>query len=274
VQSPTNIGFARANNLGARQTDRQNLLLLNPDTEFVENSLPAMLSILDRLPNPGAIGPRLLNSDGTQQTSCVQSFPTVLNQLLDSEFLRGLSPRSKLWGMKPLYDAGQEPGEAEAISGACMLVRRECFERVGGFTESYFMYGEDLDLCFKLRNSGLRNYHASAIPLIHFGGGSSKQAASNFSTVMMRESVYRFISSRRGPGSAAAYRITTFFSALIRLVLIIPLLLLGDRVVRHGSGSLRKWTAILKWSLALAPKSLRQFSSPAKSPPASVQINK
>lgn len=249
IQSPTNVGFGRANNLGARQASRHNLLLLNPDTEFTGPVLPAMLEALDRLDRPGAVGCRLLNTDGSVQTSCVQSFPTVLNQLLDSDFLRDLFPRSSLWGIQPLFAPGPAPVEAEAISGACVLLRRTAFEDVGGFTNAYFMYGEDLDLSFKLRRHGYRNYHLPSLHLIHHGGGSSRRAASSFSTVMMRHSVHLFLRRNRGAASAAAYRTSTLLAALVRVVLIGPLLLFGDRVVRHGADSWRKWFAILRWSL-------------------------
>jgi GT2 family glycosyltransferase len=251
VQSPTNVGFGRANNLGARHATRSNLLLLNPDTEFIENALTPMLEQLARLPRPGAVGCRLLNADRSVQTSCVQSFPTVLNQLLDSDFLRALFPRSSLWGMTPLFAPGPEAVAAEAISGACVLVQRTWFEAVGGFTDSYFMYGEDLDLSFKLQRAGRINYHLPATKLVHLGGGSSRQAASNFSTVMMRQSVLQFIRQHRGAASAAAFRTSTAVAAVTRLLLIGPLLLFGRRVVRHGPDSWRKWTAILRWALGL-----------------------
>ncbi|HWA29267.1 MAG TPA: glycosyltransferase family 2 protein [Lacunisphaera sp.] len=270
VQSPTNVGFGRANNLGARHATGRYLLLLNPDTEFIEDMISTMLGCMERLPQAGAVGCRLLNANHTLQTTSTQSYPTVLNQLLDSEFLRHLFPRSSLWGMQPLYAEGGQPVEAEAISGACVLLHRERFEAVGGFTDSYFMYGEDLDLSYKLNRAGYTNYHIPSARLVHFGGGSSKQAASNFSTVMMRESVHRFMRSNRGAFSALAYRVTTGASALARLVLIFPLMLFGDRIVRHGTGSLRKWKAVFKWSIGRPAQAAARSSSPANPP---VQAN-
>lgn len=249
IQSPDNIGFARANNLGARQARGQFLLLLNPDTEFVEDSLTVMHATLTAYPGIGAVGCRLLNSDRSLQTSCVQAFPTVLNQLLDSEFLRERFPRSALWGMQALHDRGEQPRAVEVLSGACILLRHECFEAVGGFSKEYFMYGEDLDLCFRIRSAGWKVCHVSTTRLLHHGGGSSRQAAGDFSNIMMRASVHRFIKTHQGPMAAAAYRITTSLGALVRLVLIAPLMLFGNGLVRHGTGSLRKWIAVFRWSL-------------------------
>lgn len=248
VQSPTNVGFGRANNLGVEHATRTHLLLLNPDTELTENAPAMLLEWAARLPDAGAIGCRLLNKDGVLQTSCVQSFPTVLNQLLDSEFLRGAFPKSSLWGMAPLLGDRDQVHVAEAISGACILVRRDRFLAVGGFTPSYFMYGEDLDLCCKLQRAGFRNYFVPQTSVIHFGGGSSSRAPSDFSTVMMRQSVQHFLRLNQGAGAAALYRATLGGSAVLRLMLIGPMLLFRRGVVQHGRDSFRKWKAILRWA--------------------------
>jgi GT2 family glycosyltransferase len=249
IQSPDNVGFARANNLGAKHATGRCLLLLNPDTEFVEDAISPLYRDLQDNERAGAIGCRLLNSDHSVQTSCVQAFPTVLNQLLDAEWLRRRLPRSRLWGMRPLYDGLSGPVEAEALSGACILIRRECFEEMGGFTESYFMYGEDMDLCYKLAQGGWKILHDSRVTLIHHGGGSSRQAASDFSTMMTRESVHHFLRLHHGPLSAAGFRISTFFAALARLACLAPLTIFGNRFVQRRKDSLRKWRAILLWSL-------------------------
>jgi GT2 family glycosyltransferase len=252
IQSRENVGFARANNLGACQARGRCLLFLNPDTELIENSLAVLIRCLESLPAAGAAGCKLLNADRSVQTSCVQPFPTVLNQVLDSEFLRSCFPTWRLWGMLPLHQSRSEPVEVEVISGACILVRRDLFEKVGGFTERYFMYGEDLDLCFKILRAGFRVYYVPETTIVHYGGGCTQKGTSNFSNVMMRESVYRFLHFNRGLLSAAAYRAAMSVSALIRVVLILPLMLLpGHRVVQHGSGSLHKWLSIFRWSLGL-----------------------
>ncbi len=273
VQSPDNVGFARSNNLGVRHATGQYLLLLNPDTEWIDNSLEILWRNASNVPDAGAIGCRLLNRDQSLQTSCVQSFPTAINQALDSEFLRKLFPRSQLWGTAPFHLKSERPIPAEAISGACILVNREFFAAVGGFTEEYFMYGEDLDLCFKLTRSGHRSFYVPDARLVHYGGGSSGQSSSNFSTVMMRVSVHHFIRKHRGPISAFMYRSFIAISALIRLVLICPLLIFGNRVVTHGSASLRKWRAILQWSLGLSPEVAKPRAAQVPRAPASAESN-
>lgn len=264
IQSPDNVGFARANNLGARSAQGEFLLLLNPDTEFTEDSIRIMLDGLRSLPQAGAVGCRLLNDDGSLQTTSTLPFPTILNQVFDSEFLRRRFRNSPLWGMQALYAEPQIPAEVEAISGACILIRRTVFEQVGGFSEQFFMYSEDLDLCCKIKRAGQPGYYLPGTTLIHYGGGSSDQAVSNFSTIMMRHSTCMYLRLHHGPFKALAYRCAMGLTASVRLLCIAPLLLFGQRIVRHGSGSMRKWYAVLHWSLRLA--NIPQASTPARKP--------
>jgi len=247
IQSAENLGFAGANNLGAQRAKGCDLLLLNPDTELRENSLRILADGLERFPDAGAVGCRLINPDGSLQRSCVQSFPTVLNQFLDSKLLHRWFPNSTLWGTAPLNSSNPEP--AEAISGACILVKRPVFDQIGGFSSHYFMYGEDLDLCYKIKLAGYRVYHVPETTIVHFGGGSTRQSVSNFSNVMMRESVYRFLKSNRGLVSAILYKAAMGIASVFRVMLILPFLL-GPKSAERAI-SLRKWVSIFRWSLGL-----------------------
>ncbi len=251
IQSDRNLGFARANNLAAEGARGANLLFLNPDTEVTGPAIARLFGELSRLPAAGVVGARLLNQDGTLQASCVQSFPTIINQVLDSEWLRRRWPKSALWGTAPLYEAATAVAEVEGISGACMMIRREVFERVGRFSEDYFMFTEDLDLCYKARRSGWKNYYVPEASVIHFGGSSSKQAASHFSSVMTRESIWRFLRKTRGNFYGLGYRCSMLISALCRLGLLgimFPIQMLRCRRPAW-TASFGKWRAILWWSL-------------------------
>lgn len=251
IQSPDNVGFARANNLGARSAKGEFLLLLNPDTEFTHDTIRIMLEGLQSLPQAGALGCRLLNADGTLQTTSVMPFPTILNQLLDSEHLRMKFRHWRMWGMSALYADPPVPAEVEALSGACILIRRKVFEQVGGFSEQFFMYSEDLDLGYKIKRAGHPAYYYPGTTLIHYGGGSSTQAVSNFSAIMLRKSTHLYFRIHHGAVKAAAYRLAMFLNAVTRIVFTAPLLLLGNRIIRNGRNTLRKWTAVLQWSVGL-----------------------
>jgi GT2 family glycosyltransferase len=251
IQSTENVGFAGANNLGAQRARGRDLLLLNPDTELRENSLRVLADRLLSCSEAGAVGCRLINEDGSLQTSCVQAFPTVLNQILDSNLFRNWFPRWRIWGTAPLRSA--QPLAAEAVSGACILIKREVFDRVGGFSSHYFMYGEDLDLCYKIRLAGYRVYHVPETTIVHFGGGSTRQSASDFSSVMMRESVYRFLRHNRGKFSAMSYKAAMACASVMRMILILPFLLSPRGRGAQPGLSLHKWFSIFRWSLGLEP---------------------
>jgi len=252
IQSGKNIGFARANNLGALSAGGQYLWFLNPDTELKENCVRILMGKLAVLPQAGAIGCKLLNSDRSLQASCVQAFPTVFNQVINSEYLRRRFPYWKIWGNAILRANPPRTEQVEVLSGACIMARREVFNAVGGFTEQYFMYGEDADLCFKIARAGHAVYYTPETSIVHYGGGCSRQAQNNFSNVMMRESVYRFLKLNHGLSRAAAYRAAMAVSSVIRLPLIfLRLPVSSNRVVRHGTGSLQKWFSILRWGLGL-----------------------
>jgi len=253
IQSEKNLGFARANNLGFQRSQGRTLLFLNPDTEVVGQSLNVLVNQLHSLPGAGAAGAKLLNSNGIVQTSCIQSFPTLLNQALDTEFLRTRFPSSQLWGMAPLFFGNNVPSEVEMLSGAGIMVKRKVFEQVGMFSEEYFMYAEDLDLCFKIRQAGYKNYYVPSATIIHHGGGSSQSSRSDFSAVMMRESNCRFLTKTKGSTYGMAYCIAMIASAAVRLLFVglstLPKLACRNRST--ASCTLHKWLAILKWSLGM-----------------------
>lgn len=251
IQSAHNEGFARANNRAYAVARGAYILFLNPDTEVIGPAIATLLAHLQTLLQAGIIGCRLLNADGTLQTSCIQAIPTMLNQMLDAEWLRRQFPCSRLWGMRALFMHQGQPEAVEGISGACMMVKRAVFEAVGCFSTEYFMYAEDMDLCYKTRQAGYTNYYIPDATVIHFGGGSAAHAPSHFSIWLMRESLWLFLKKTRGPLYALGYRVAMGVSALLRLLALTPLLAIY-LVFRVKSGlrhSFSKWLVILQWSV-------------------------
>lgn len=253
IQSESNIGFARANNDAFRVSVGDHVLFLNPDTELIGPAINIMLWNLKTLPDAGAVGCRLLNSDGSLQDTCIQAFPTILSQFLNSAFLRRAFPRWSIWGMTALFGATDQPAKVEAISGACIMLRRAIFEEIGLFSEEYFMYAEDIDLSYKISRSGRANYYIPDATVLHFGGGSSNKAFSEFSVVMMRESIWRFLRKTRGSLYGLAYRVSTLTLAVMRLTLLVILWPLQSMQRNRclWCVSFRKWRAILNWSLGI-----------------------
>ena len=250
IQEENNLGFAGANNAAARRARGDMLLFLNPDTEVEPDAVRRLLESLRGWASAAIAGPRVLNGDRTVQTSCVQSFPTVVNQLLDSEFLRRVWPSAPFWGTKALVHESAEASVVEAVAGSCLMIRRSVFEDLNGFDTRYFMYGEDLDLCRRVARLGSSCLHVPRARIIHYGGGSSSLVGSGFSIVTMRQAVYRFMRIHQGAWRAVLYRLSLGFSALLRIPLAIVTL-----PFRRGRSlqTMRKWSWIALWSVGWTP---------------------
>lgn len=252
IQSDKNLGFAKANNAASKISVGRNLLFLNPDTEIEDAAVERLLNLLRSMPSASAVGPKLLNSDKSIQTSCIQSFPTISNQLLDSNALRAIFPRARLWGMKPLFTGNSVPTEVDAVSGACLMIKRSVFESIGMFSSDFFMYSEDIDICYKLKEAGWKTYFVPEAIVVHHGGGSSSKTSGNtFSSVMMLESRWRFFRKTRSLWYCWCYRLTMFSVSILRIGFAL-LLSLARRLQGKESSMdtvLAKWTARLRWTL-------------------------
>jgi GT2 family glycosyltransferase len=215
IKSNINLGFAGANNLGVKHSTAECILFLNPDTRLIGPAINVMLWNFQSLPHVGIVGCKLLNSDLSVQTSSIMKFPRILNSLMQVEYLRLRWP--KLWGIDPLFSASVQPAKVEAISGACMLIKREVFNAVGMFSTAYFMYSEDIDLCYKLVRAGFINYYVGQASIVHYGGKSS---APEWQTVRKTEAELKFCNEHYGHLYGGMYRLAVILSALARLILI------------------------------------------------------
>jgi len=247
VQSKDNVGFGRANNLGLTRVTSEAVLMLNPDTEIQPGALQTLLGELRRRPDAGIVSPRLLNTDRTLQTS-VHALPKPVRQALDSEVLRRLLSPYSLWA-PPSNFAPTETVAVEAVAGTCMLLWTKTFREVGAFTPEYFMYAEDMDLCFKVRRAGHRIYHVPTAEVVHHGGASSSTQGNSFSAVMIREALNLYMVMNHGRHYALAYRLVTGCSALVRLMILAPGLLSSDsRQRQERKAALARWWSVLSWS--------------------------
>ena len=250
ILSKENLGFARANNLGAQGAKGKYLLFMNPDTEIHSDAISGMVCWMQGHSEAGAVSALLRNTDGTVQESCVQTFPTILNQVLDANVLRRMFPRSKLWGTEALH-ARKNAVKAQAISGACFMTSRIAFDAVNGFCEEYFMYSDDLDLSYRIRKVGYEIYCLTQYEVTHHGGKSSSHQFDGFEDLKQRESMEQFLCATRGPSYSRSYRRTMAFAACVRLILIGGLLTIPRQGERRGRllGAAQKWWCILAWGL-------------------------
>ena len=252
IQSDKNLGFARANNLAFEISHGENLLFLNPDTVITSLAIRTLYQNLCSLPYSGAVGAKLLNSDGTVQMTSIRCFPNIVNQFLESNMLRRWFPQSFLWGMSPLFEKLIIPCEVDAVSGACLMIKRAAFESIGMFSTDYFMYSEDIDICYKLREAGWKTFYVPTAVVVHYGGESSSKSTVNvFSSVMMLESRWRYFMKTRPLWYCWLYRLSVFIASITRIVGVIFLLPFGAQCrQRLRLESVRnKWTARLFWSV-------------------------
>jgi len=170
LRTDENLGYGRAANAGAHGADQPWLLVANPDIVWAPGSIDRLLETAARYPRAGAFGPALLNPDGTVYPSA-RALPSLTQGVGHALFAR-------LWPGNPwtrLYQRRQESAEsvertAGWLSGACLLVRREAFEQVGGFDPAYFMFFEDVDLGDRLGAAGWHNVYVPSAHVIHVGG--------------------------------------------------------------------------------------------------------
>ncbi|MDH4070400.1 MAG: glycosyltransferase [Ignavibacteria bacterium] len=178
IASDKNLGFARANNLALTKARGRFLLLLNPDTILQEDTLRVMIRFMEKNPDAGLAGCKILNPDGSFQLSCRRSFPTPWVSFTKVFGLSGLFPGSRLFGRYNLtYLNPDATYPVDAVSGSFMFLTREAYEKVGGLDESFFMYGEDLDYCYRIRSSGFRVYYVHETQIIHFKGESTQRSS-------------------------------------------------------------------------------------------------
>ncbi len=253
VQSEKNGGFAYANNLGYSHSKGKSLLFLNPDTEVMGTTIDDLYMLLFADKNAGGIGCMLLNSDHTVQESCIQAFPNIFNQLIDSKVLRRITSGWKIWGNSALMrEPDGIPSDVQVVSGACFMVKKEVFIEVGMFSEDYFLYAEDLDICYKIKEAGYRVLYNGKSHVVHHGGGSTTvQSESQFSNILMRESVFRFMIKNKGIAYAYTYRFSVSLASVGRIIVLMVMVPLSYRKnsQRRAKYSINKWIRILKWSM-------------------------
>jgi GT2 family glycosyltransferase len=251
IQSDKNLGFAAGNNLAFRHSRGDFVLFLNPDTEMIDEAVADMTAHLKSDPTAGAAGCRLLNSDRSTQWVYTQAFPTITNQVLGADLLQRMFPRSSLWGLRPMLDYKDHPVDAEVLAGSCLMVKRAVFEKVRGFDEDYYMYADDVDLCYKIRRAGLAVRYVGSSRIVHHGGASSAFRRENdFATVMQKESMYKFFRNTQGSAYARVYKVAMGGTATLRLALILGMMPLGGLVMDKNSlsGAARKWWSVLRWA--------------------------
>ena len=181
IESRVNLGFGKANNLGVKSARGKYLLLLNPDTVVQEDTIEKTIKFYEENPKAGAVSCKLVLPNGKLDLACRRSFPKPSVAIYRILGLSKLFPRSKTFaGYNLTYLDENQTYEVEAICGAFMMIRKDIYEEVGGFDEDYFMYGEDLDLCFRIKKAGYKVFYYSGTSTIHFKGESTRKSSISY----------------------------------------------------------------------------------------------
>ena len=167
-----NLGLAAGWNRGLRETDSRYVLILNADAWLVGDALDRLVAFADAHPRAAVVGPRMRNPDGTLQRS-VRGFPTLWRLATEYLFLRKLAPHTQ--ALNAFYAGGfdhESVTEAEFVMGAAMLVRREAIAEVGPLDESFFLFSEEVDWCYRFEQAGWQVYFTPEAEVVHVGGAS------------------------------------------------------------------------------------------------------
>lgn len=164
-----NLGFSKANNIGVKQAKGKYILLLNPDTELLDNSLPAILHFAEQQEKMGCLGVRLIDKNGYFHPESKRSVPGMMDSFTKLFFPK--NQNRKGYYRNDIQEKAIAP--VEVITGAFLLCEKAKYQEIGGLDENYFMYGEDIDFCYTLLQKGFINWYYGASSVLHYKGEST-----------------------------------------------------------------------------------------------------
>lgn len=261
IENRENMGFATANNQAIAASSGRYVLLLNSDTVVHPGAFDVLVRFMDERPEAGAAGPLTLNPNGTLQLSCYPS-PTLARELWFLLHLDRLHP----YGVYPMarWNHGQ-PRPVDAVLGACLMVRRSVLEQVGVLDPAYFMYSEEIDLCYRIQRAGWRIYWAPTAVIDHYGGPGTRQVAASMFTISRQSVLFpqepRPLGCRRLQAGVAGCRPAAAGADAVASL----------RDQRHGGSAIWRWPAAIGESAAHAAGAMSRPHSPAAPARASAQ---
>ncbi|MDX9883798.1 MAG: glycosyltransferase family 2 protein [Prolixibacteraceae bacterium] len=228
IENQQNAGFSKANNQAIRRAKGEYVLLLNPDTVVEEHSFEKICAFMDEHPEAGGLGVKMIDGKGRFLPESKRGLPTPKVAFYKIFGLSALFPRSKEFSRYHLGHLDEnQTHEVEILAGAFMLLRKKALDEVGLLDEDYFMYGEDIDLSYRLVLGGYKNYYFAGTTIIHYKGESTKKSSINY-VRMFYNAMIIFAQKHFSKGNAKMYRF------LIRLAIYFrALLALGSRFVRR-----------------------------------------
>jgi GT2 family glycosyltransferase len=251
---PHNVGFARANNLALQQARGRYILFLNPDTIVAEDTLHQTIAFMEAHAQAGALGIRMIDGSGRFLPESKRGFPTPTAALYKQLGLYHWFPRSALFNH---YYLGHLPEHrtqpVEVLAGAFMLVKKTVLDEVGSFDERFFMYGEDIDLSYRITQAGYRNYYFADSTIIHFKGESSGQHSMRY-VRLFYQAMQLFVQKHFRGSGAFLYRGLLYAAIAARACLSAAVRLLGQSAAQGNIPAAISWKAV-GWPQQLAQPS-------------------
>jgi len=219
IENKRNLGFSRGCNQGIKESQGRYILLLNPDTELTPGGFKKMIDFMDLKPEKGICGPKMIDKEGKLQFSC-RSFPSYLTAISSSQsILNRIFPENFLSKKYLLKNQDHSQiTEVDWVSGSCLLAKREMFEKVGLLDERFYMYVEDVDLCYRAKMAGFSVFYFPQVLVIHHIGKSTQKKKFNM-LVEHHKSMYYFYRKHHNPN--VFLRGIVFLSVWMRLFFVV-----------------------------------------------------
>ncbi len=219
ISNRENLGFAKACNQGMKRAKGEQVLFLNPDTILPEDCLKKCLDFMRSHPDAGALGIKMLDGSGYFLPESKRAFPSPWTSLFKLFGLSRLFPRSKIFSRYHLGHLDKNTNnKVDVLAGAFMLVRKQALEKTGGFDERFFMYGEDVDLSYRIEEAGYANYYFAESSILHFKGESTRKGSLNY-VRMFYKAMSIFVKKHYGGSRAGLFNFFIYFAIWFRAAL-------------------------------------------------------
>ncbi len=219
IENKENVGFSKANNQGIKIAKGKYVLLLNPDTIVEENTFQKCIEFMELHPDAGALGVKMVDGTGSFLPESKRGLPTPFVAFWKIFGFSKLFPKSKLFGQYHLsYLPEDKIAEVDVLSGAYFFLRASCLEKSGLLDESFFMYGEDIDLSYRIQKSGHKNYYFPDTKIIHYKGESTKKGSLNYVKVFYSAMII-FTKKHFGKNQAGLFNSLIQFAVIFRAMI-------------------------------------------------------
>jgi GT2 family glycosyltransferase len=271
IENEKNVGFSRANNQAIRQSNGEYILLLNPDTVVEEDTFAKVIGFMDSHPEAGGLGVKMIDGKGNFLPESKRGLPTPWVAFYRIFGISRLFPRSEKFGKYHLsYLDENKIHEVDVLAGAFMLLRKSVLNQIGLLDESFFMYGEDIDLSYRITQAGYKNYYFPETTIIHYKGESTKKSSVNYVRVFYNAMIIfanKHYSGRQARAFSLLIRLAIYVRAMMavagRFFSRIFLPLLDAILIFSGFLLLTPWWEHLKYFDGYYPPEFLKYVAPA-----------